>query len=289
MKSETKEQLTGYASIILGAIGIIIVATCLFGLYFFKEIEFEPESGIDIIDSIISYLITLISIYSGYIGYKKFKYEGKFPLYNAKLLIFLGILNAFDTFVSDIHQGYSNFGYTEAGFSVATFFMMILTISIMTNGLFLIIKKENEFKKRSVISIIFFNCITLWIYSFVWFYKQKEVVSYLKTAYQPNNSLINIYLIFVLLYIMAYIPSQFALRLSTSLSPFNIIIATSSFIIAFSFFVLAILISFQFKKALEEYFTEKLKESVKFSKLATFFFLFYYLQYKINRLIKDKE
>lgn len=287
MEDETKEKLVGYASIILGAIGIIIVATCLFGLYFLKEIEFEPESEIDIIWSIISYLITLISIYSGYIGYKKFKYEGKFPLYNAKLLIFLGILNAFDTFVSDIHQGYSNFGYTEAGFSIATFFMMILTISIMINGLFLIIKKENEFKKRSVISIIFFNCITLGIYSFVWFYKQKEVVSNLKTVYQPNNSLINIYLIFVLLYIMIYIPSQFALRLSTSLSSFNIIIATSSFIIAFSFFVLAIVISFQFKKALEEYFTEKLKEGVKFSKLATFFFVFYYLQYKINRLIKE--
>ena len=86
---------------------------------------------------------------------------------------------------------------------------------------------------------------------------------------------------------MIYIPSQFALRLSTSLSSFNIIIATSSFIIAFSFFVLAIVISFQFKKALEEYFTEKLKEGVKFSKLATFFFVFYYLQYKINRLIKE--
>ncbi|MGB3459763.1 MAG: hypothetical protein WBB08_10850 [Halobacteriota archaeon] len=287
MEDETKEKLVGYASIILGVIGIIIVAISLFVLYFLKEIEFEPESEIDIIWSIISYLITLILIYFGYIGYKKFKYEGKFPLYNAKLLIFLGILNAFDTFVSDIHQGYSNFGYTEAGFSIATFFMMILTISLMTNGLFLIIKKENEFKKRSVISIIFFNCITLWIYSFVWFYKQKEVVSNLKTVYQPNNSLINIYLIFVLLYIMIYIPSQFALRLSTSLSSFNIIIATSSFIIAFSFFVLAIVISFQFKKALEEYFTEKLKECVKFSKLATFFFVFYYLQYKINRLIKE--
>lgn len=288
MEDETKEKLVGYASIILGAIGLIIVATCLFGLYFFEEIEFEPESKIDIIDSIISYLITLISIYSGYIGYKKFKYEGKFPLYNAKLLIIFGILNGFDTFVSDIHQGYSNFGYTEAGFTIATFLSLILTISIMTNGLFLIIKKENEFKKRSVISIIFFNCITLGIYSFVWFYKQKEVVSNHKTVYQPNNSLINIYLIFVLLYIMIYIPSQFALRLSTSLSSSNsIIIATSSFIIAFSFFVLAIVISFQFKKALEEYFTEKLKESVNFSKLATFFFVFYYLQYKINRLIKD--
>lgn len=288
MQDETKEKLVGYASIILGAIGLIMVAITLFGLYFLKEIEFEPESGIDIIGSIISCLITVISIYSGYIGYKKFKYEGKFPLYNAKLLIFLGILNAFDTFVSDIHQGYSNFGYTEAGLSIATFFMMILTISIMINGLFLIIKKENEFKKRSVIAIIFFNCITLGIYSFVWFYKQKEVVSNHKTVYQPNNSLINIYLIFVLLYIMIYIPSQFALRLSTSLSSSNsIIIATSSFIIAFSFFVLAIVISFQFKKVLEEYFTEKLKEGVNFSKLATFFFVFYYLQYKINRLIKD--
>lgn len=283
MEDETKEKLVGYASIILGAIGIIIVATCLFGLYFFKEIEFEPESEIDIIWSIISYLITLISIYSGYIGYKKFKYEGEFPLFNAKLLIILGILNAFDTFVSDIHQGYSNFGYTEAGFSIATFFMMILTISIMINGLFLIIKKENEFKKRSVISIIFFNCITLGIYSFVWFYKQKEVVRNLKTAYQPNNSLINIYLIFVLLDIMTWLPSEFASRLS--LSNYNLSFFCN--IIYFSFLVLAIVISFQFKKALEEYFTEKLKESVKFSKLATFFFVFYYLQYKINRLIKE--
>jgi hypothetical protein len=287
MQDETKEKLVGYASIILGAIGIIIVSISLFVLYFLKEIEFEPESGIDISGSIISYLITLISIYFGYIGYKKFKSERKFPLYNAKLLIFLGIFNGFDTFVSDIHQSYSNFGYTEAGFSIVIFLSLIHTISIMTNGLFLIIKKENEFKKRSVIAIIFFNCITLWIYSFVWFHKQKEVVRNLKTTYQPNNSLINIYLIFVLLYIMIYIPSQFALKLSTNLSSFNTIIATSSFIIAFSFFVLAILISFQFKKALEEYFTEKLKESVKFSKLATFFFVFYYLQYKINRLIKE--
>ena len=288
MQDETKEKIVGYASIILGAIGIITVAISLFVLFFLKEIEFEPSSEIDIIGSIISYLITLISIYFGYIGYKKFKYEEKFPLYNAKLLIIFGILNGFDTFVSDIHQGYSNFGYTEAGFSIATFLSLILTISIMTNGLFLIIKKENEFKKRSVISIIFFNCITLGIYSFVWFYKQKEVVSNLKTVYQPNNSLINIYLIFVLLYMMIYIPSQFALRIfATNLSSFNIIIATSSFIIAFSFFVLAIVISFQFKKALEDYFTEELKESVKFSKLATFFFVFYYLQYKINRLIKE--
>jgi hypothetical protein len=153
MQDETKEKLVGYASIILGAIGIIIVAISLFVLYFLKEIEFEPDSEIDIIGSIISYLITLISIYFGYIGYKKFKYERKFPLFNAKLLIFLGILNGFDTFVSDIHQGYSNFGYTEAGFSIATFLSLIHAISIMSNGLFLIIKKENEFKKRSVISI----------------------------------------------------------------------------------------------------------------------------------------
>jgi hypothetical protein len=196
MEDKIKEKLVGYASIILGAVGIIIVSISFFVLYLFKEIEFEPKNGIDLTESIISYLITLILIYFGYIGYKKFKYEGEFPLFNAKLLIFLGIFNAFDTFVSDIHQGYSNFSYTEAGFSITTFFLMILIISIMINGLFLIIKKENEFKKRSVISIIFFNCITLWIYSFVWFYKQKEVVRNLKTTCQPNNSLINIYLIF---------------------------------------------------------------------------------------------
>jgi len=134
---------------------------------------------------------------------------------------------------------------------------------------------RNKLEKKSVLLLIVLIIVTLGIYVPIWFGKLKKTLDGFKTKQKANGNLINFLLVLSILEVVIIIPSVFSPSLDLVSSILNL---TSSIIV--------LVLAFQFKNILNEYFNKIQNKNVSFSGIATFFFTIFYLQYKINRALE---
>jgi len=139
--------------------------------------------------------------------------------------------------------------------------------------------KEKKLRKKNILLMILFTLITYGIYQPIWFLKQISAINNLKSKEKLTNTpfifVIVIYGISVL-FLLIYNTTQFNIDLIDSL-----INLTGAIII--------LVMSFKVRRIMHQYFNVVLKKNIKFSKIYTFLFTIYYLQYKINRILDRKN
>ncbi|MBM3200610.1 DUF4234 domain-containing protein [Candidatus Woesearchaeota archaeon] len=130
--------------------------------------------------------------------------------------------------------------------------------------------KTGDLKEMSVFWLFILSCITLGIYNARWFSKQKDGINSLRSDEQISGG--TIIFLWILQIVIAFL-------VLTSKGQPNSVVAFRFLCSAVNSILIWVL-SFKIKRMLEQHFKQSL------SGVATFFFVFYYLQYKINRLVK---
>ena len=126
-----------------------------------------------------------------------------------------------------------------------------------------------ELKKQGIISIVLLMIFTLGIYGLYYIWKMKEISDGLGTAKKVENN-----------FFYSYVG---AIVLSVALPMSGIDVGFINSLLSLATMILYIVLSFQLKDVLTEYFNAKLKRNVEMSGFWTFVFGFLYLQHKINQ------
>jgi NADH:ubiquinone oxidoreductase subunit 5 (subunit L)/multisubunit Na+/H+ antiporter MnhA subunit len=153
-------------------------------------------------------------------------------------------------------------------------------------------------KKKNVILLLLLGIITLGISQYIWFVKRVKELNNLQTKTKTKKTVPIISLIFIItiaitaitLGVFMYMQwEDFDAALKIEDIPQEILI-TSTIIISLSTIlgILTLMMSFKYRKILNEALVNK-GTKTKLSGLYTFLFHFLYLQYEINRIIKDNE
>lgn len=144
--------------------------------------------------------------------------------------------------------------------------------------------KEKKLRKKSVLLIILLTLITYGIYQPIWFLKQKNAINNLKSKEKLTNTL---FILVIILYAVS------ALFLFIYLFPYDttspLVIELIDNLINLTGAIIILVMSFKVRRILHQYFNVVLKRNIKFSKIYTFLFGIYYLQYKINRIVSQKK
>lgn len=147
---------------------------------------------------------------------------------------------------------------------------------------------EQEFKKISVLLMIFFTSITVGIYNFAWFLKRQNTINNLQSKEKLNSGVL-FFAIAVfstsLLFSFASSVGQAFIKRDPSelLELFVLLLKLFSNILVLIALIIEVVQSFKVRRIFNEHFNIHLNKNIRFSGLATFFFNIYYLQYKINR------
>lgn len=138
-----------------------------------------------------------------------------------------------------------------------------------------------ELKKVSVILIIFLTVITAGIYYPAWFLTRRNAINSLQSKEKLNSGVfVFAIVVFSISLLLAFISGA-----SEGLGEMD----TAKGLDAFSRILdlvagITLLVQcFKVRRIFNEHFNVHLKRDIQFSRVATFFFSIYYLQYKVNR------
>jgi len=132
-----------------------------------------------------------------------------------------------------------------------------------------------NFEKKNILLMIFLVFITLGIYIPLYFLKLKKNTDTLKISKKPKSTVIYLLLLFSILEVI--------LIFSSVNYPIADMIANIFYYVDL---IIILVLAFQFKDILNNYFNNELKKNISFSGVLTFFFTIFYLQYKINKMLE---
>jgi hypothetical protein len=140
-----------------------------------------------------------------------------------------------------------------------------------------------ELKKTSIILMIILTVITAGIYWPIWFWIRRKAINMMQAKEKLGSGVLVLAIIlFVISLFVALIAGVMErvgeeLLLAKGLEAFSGILHTVA--------AAAVLVqSFKVRRIFDEHFNTHLRKGISFSRVATFFFILYYLQYKINRI-----
>lgn len=134
-----------------------------------------------------------------------------------------------------------------------------------------------QLQKKDILSMILLTIITLGIYIPVWFLNRSYAFNNLNSKEKINNNLINFVLLMFTVSVMLLIPSILFTETET-----GTMIDRVDALINMAGGITLWVISFKVRKIMNEHYNTSL------SGVATFFFSFFYLQYKINQFLENK-
>jgi len=129
----------------------------------------------------------------------------------------------------------------------------------------LVIQTDLELKKTNVLLMIFLTIITAGIYQAIWFLRRRGAINSLQSKEKLNTGVF----VFVIVLYSVSLLIDFAGGKSTLLCG----IAAICLLVQ----------CFKVRRIFENHFNVYFKRGISFSGIATFFFMIFYLQYKINR------
>jgi len=145
--------------------------------------------------------------------------------------------------------------------------------------------EKNVMRKTSVLLMILLTIITYGIYFPIWFLRRQNLFNQLPVK-EKLNSGAAIFVLIIYCISVFFIPVKL---LTQNASLIDILNTIDTFISLLGGLIILIL-AFKVRRILNEYCNEHLGMNVPFSRVATFFFTIFYLQYKINRLsVSDKR
>ena len=159
-------------------------------------------------------------------------------------------------------------------------------------------KEVPEFKKTSVILVIFLTFITLGIYTPIWYLTRLKALNSLQSAVKLNRGVLiaalalSIFSAFldIAVELIYYLGEHFldagVIELSRMLELLKLIdlIEDVNAILTIPLLLFTLYYAFRLKRILQDHYRDYLDQQVSFSGLAVFFFQNWYLQFKINRL-----
>ncbi len=135
--------------------------------------------------------------------------------------------------------------------------------------------------KMNVLNVIFLTWITLGLYFPIWILKRKKPLENLHSNEKIGTGAPVTVIVFFSLAILFYFMSGFTKHDDISVSNgFETLGCVSNAIGGFT----QLFLNFKCRRILVDHFNDYLQKDIRFSKVATFFFGVYYLQYKINRI-----
>lgn len=137
---------------------------------------------------------------------------------------------------------------------------------------------DRQLEKDSVFFIVFLTVITYGIYIPVWFLNRKDIFNDMNSEEKLSDGPIIFLLTIFIISAVMLIPS--ILFMETEL---GIMIDALDRIITFVGGIIILVLSFKIRKILSEHYKTNLLG------VATFFFTLFYLQYKINQFLDNKE
>jgi hypothetical protein len=151
-------------------------------------------------------------------------------------------------------------------------------------------------KKKSVIILILLCMITFGIYPYIWYIKRAKELDNLQTKSKSKKSFAIFSLVlFILIYLgligLSIYSTSSSIQPASSISDIPLVFLIILITLGCLILILGIsilVLSFNYRKILNEVLENK-GINVKVSALFTLFFHFLYLQYEINRIIKDTE
>ena len=158
-------------------------------------------------------------------------------------------------------------------------------------------KEEKVPEKRSVILMLFLCIITLGIYPSIWYIRRVDEFNGLHTEKELNLGL-SVLFLFIIITGLLVIPlgkilSQFGIIFENPIIEFfNVLPSEFIMIIQISVYLILILLylslAFRARTIINEALARKGIQR-KISGFFTFIFNLFYLQYEVNRIMKDKE
>jgi len=143
---------------------------------------------------------------------------------------------------------------------------------------------SEKLEKKNILILILYTFITYAIYQPIWFLKQKNAINNLKSKEKltdtPFNIVLVLYAVSALFLLISFFPYDNNTQ-SVIDAIDNTISITGSIILLF--------MSFKVRRILHQYYNIVLKRNIEFSKIWTFLFGIYYLQYKINKILDRKN
>ncbi len=134
-----------------------------------------------------------------------------------------------------------------------------------------------QLQKKNVLLMILLTIITYGIYIPVWFLNRKDAFNSLNSKEKISNGPIIFVLIIFIISAILLIPS--VLFMETEI---GVMIDGVDLIISLVGGITILVMSFKVRRIMNEHYKTNL------SGVATFFFTFLYLQYKINRFLENK-
>jgi len=142
----------------------------------------------------------------------------------------------------------------------------------------------NKLRKINIILMIFLTLITMGIYVPVWFLIQKKAINDLKSKEKLTDTPFQIVLVL-------YSFSLFILIYQIFSSDYvqNSILDNIDNFISVTGAIIVLVMSFKVRRIFHQYFNIVLKKNIMLSKLWTFLFGIYYLQFKINKILDSNK
>lgn len=138
-------------------------------------------------------------------------------------------------------------------------------------------------KKSSVFLMIIYNFITLGIYHPIWYLMRRNGINVLvskdKLGKTPFIWMIILYVLNIPLFVII-VASNFSVDVAIGVWKAMAV----SYIITSSSVIIGLVQAFKVRRILDDHFNKHLQREIKLPGLAIFFFYYFYLQYKINRL-----
>jgi len=137
-------------------------------------------------------------------------------------------------------------------------------------------------KVKKVLIVLLLSLVTLGLYNSYWYINQLDGLNSLKSNEKLDK---NVFMGCLISYIFGVIFMVLSLFYDEGTELYKTYDGISAVLYYVPMFIL-IFQSFKIKRILNDHFNVDLNYNISFSNLAVFFFWFYYLQYKINRIIK---
>ena len=154
-----QRKLIGLISLVVAIVFLIFTSLSVLGLYLLDDV-FNNSSTKFSIFSHLFMVIRLVPLYFAYFSIRLFKGGERFKYLNAKILLLFVILNILHMLFSYSSKSYFAFQYTSLGAHIVVSLLVLYAISLMLNSLFLVVKEEKEFKKKSVLLIFLLTFLT---------------------------------------------------------------------------------------------------------------------------------
>jgi hypothetical protein len=136
---------------------------------------------------------------------------------------------------------------------------------------------SKKLQKKGVLLMILLATVTYGIYVPIWFLNRRDSFNKLKSKRKISNGPMTVVLVLYIISAIILVPSFLFARTSLGITIDNIDSAISIFGI-----ITILITSFKIRRILIDHYKTNI------SWVATFVFSFFYLQYKINRLIEKK-